>query len=48
MAFLTGIAFGKIRANKWWGIVVFFGVGLTIFSGSRAALWSLVFMVLFL
>ena len=47
MAFLTGIAFGKIRANKWWGIVVFFGVGLTIFSGSRAALWSLVFMVLF-
>lgn len=47
MAFVTGIAFGNLRANKWWGIVVFFGAGLTIFSGSRAALWSLVFMVLF-
>ena len=46
MAFLTGIALGNLRANRWWGVVLFFGVALTIFSGSRAALWSLVFMVL--
>ena len=45
-AFLTGIALGNLRADRWWGVVLFFGVVLTIFSGSRAALWSLVFMVL--
>ena len=45
-AFLTGIALGNLPANRWWGFVLFFGVVLTIFSGSRAALWSLVFMAL--
>ena len=44
LAFVTGIALGNVRTNAWWGIIVFLGIALTIFSGSRAALWSLLFM----
>lgn len=44
MAFIAAIALGNIRQNSVWKWVLICGIVLTVFSGSRAALWSLAFM----
>jgi O-antigen ligase len=46
MAFLAAIALGNFPHRSFWKWVFVVCVLLTLFSGSRAALWSLVFMFL--
>lgn len=46
MAFLAAIALGNFPHRSLWKWVFVVCVLLTLFSGSRAALWSLVFMFL--
>src|SRR6056300_1757458 len=45
LAFVAAIALGKARAERFWWWVVFLAVSGVLFSTSRAALWSLVFML---
>jgi len=44
LAFVAAVALGKARAQRLWWWVVFVAVSGVLFSTSRAALWSLVFM----
>ena len=44
MAFIAGIALGNIRQRSLWKWILLGSIVLTLFSGSRAALWSVVFM----
>jgi O-antigen ligase len=44
MAFIAAIALGNLRQQSLWKWILVVSIILTLFSGSRAALWSLVFM----
>jgi O-antigen ligase len=44
MAFIAGIALGNLRQRSLWKWILLGSIVLTLFSGSRAALWSVVFM----
>lgn len=44
MAFIAGIALGNLRQRSLWKWILLSSLVLTLFSGSRAALWSVVFM----
>ena len=44
MAFIAAIALGNLRQKMLWKWILLASIILTLFSGSRAALWSLVFM----
>ena len=44
MAFIAAIALGNLRQKSHWKWILLGSIILTLFSGSRAALWSLVFM----
>ena len=44
MAFIAAIALGNLRQKRLWKWILLASIILTLFSGSRAALWSLVFM----
>lgn len=44
MAFIAAIALGNLRQKSIWKWILLGSIILTLFSGSRAALWSLVFM----
>ncbi len=45
MAFIAAIALGNFRQKSLWKWILLASIILTLFSGSRAALWSLVFML---
>jgi len=44
MAFIAAIALGNLRQRSLWKWILLSSLVLTLFSGSRAALWSVVFM----
>ena len=45
MAFIAAIALGNFCQKSLWKWILLSSIILTLFSGSRAALWSLVFML---